>query len=57
VPRKGGPGVARSELLIANKIDFAPLVGADLSVMERDAGNLRGETPTLFTSVLNGDGM
>jgi urease accessory protein len=57
VPRKGGPGVARSELLIANKVDFAPLVGADLSVMERDAGNLRGETPTLFTSVLNGDGM
>ena len=57
VPRKGGPGVARSELLIVNKIDLAPLVGADLSVMERDAGKLRGETPTLFTSVLHGDGM
>jgi urease accessory protein len=57
VPRKGGPGVARSELLIVNKTDLAPLVGADLSIMERDAGRLRGETPTLFTSVLHGDGM
>ncbi len=57
VPRKGGPGVTRSELLIVNKIDLAPLVGADLSVMERDAGALRGEAPTLFTSVLHGDGM
>ena len=57
VPRKGGPGVARSELLVVNKTDLAPLVGADLSVMERDAGHLRGETPTLFASVLHGDGM
>jgi urease accessory protein len=57
VPRKGGPGVTRSELLIINKIDLAPLVGADLSVMERDAGSLRGEAPTLFASVLHGDGM
>ena len=57
VPRKGGPGVTRSELLIVNKIDLAPLVGADLSVMERDAGALRGEAPTLFVSVLHGDGM
>ena len=57
VPRKGGPGVTRSELLVINKIDLAPLVGADLSVMERDAGALRGDAPTLFASVLHGDGM
>ncbi len=57
VPRKGGPGVTRSELLVINKIDLASLVGADLSVMERDAGALRGEAPTLFASVLHGDGM
>ena len=57
VPRKGGPGVTRSELLVVNKIDLAPLVGADLSVMGRDAAELRGEAPTLFTSVLHGDGM
>ena len=57
VPRKGGPGVTRSELLVINKTDLAPLVGADLSVMERDAAELRGESPTLFTSVLHGDGM
>ena len=57
VPRKGGPGVTRSELLVINKTDLAPLVGADLSVMDRDAGSLRGEAPTLFTSVLHGDGM
>ncbi|MGI9048099.1 MAG: urease accessory protein UreG [Rubrobacteraceae bacterium] len=57
VPRKGGPGVTRSELLVINKTDLAPLVGASLEVMERDAGALRGEAPTLFTSVLHGDGM
>jgi urease accessory protein len=57
VPRKGGPGVTRSELLVINKTDLAPLVGADLSVMERDARALRGEAPTLFASVLHGDGV
>jgi urease accessory protein len=57
VPRKGGPGVTRSELLVINKTDLAPLVGADLSIMERDAKDLRGEAPTLFSSVLHGDGM
>jgi len=57
VPRKGGPGVTRSELLVINKIDLAPLVGADLAVMKRDADALRGEAPTLFASVLHGDGM
>ncbi len=57
VPRKGGPGVTRSELLVINKTDLAPLVGADLSVMDRDASALRKDAPTLFTSVLHGDGM
>ena len=57
VPRKGGPGVTRSELLIINKIDLAPLVGASLEVMDRDAAELRGETPTLFTSITDGEGM
>lgn len=57
VPRKGGLGVTRSELLVVNKTDLAPLVGADLSVMERDAGALRGDAPALFASVLHGDGM
>ena len=57
VPRKGGPGVTRSELLVVNKTDLAPLVDADLSVMERDAGALRGDAPTLFVSVLHGEGM
>ena len=57
VPRKGGPGVTRSELLVINKTDLAPLVGADLSVMDRDAGHLRGDAPTLLVSVMHGDGM
>ena len=57
VPRKGGPGVTRSELLVINKTDLAPLVGADLSVMSRDANALRGEATTLFASALHGDGM
>ncbi len=51
VPRKGGPGVTRSDLLVINKIDLAPLVGADLEVMRRDAGAGRGDRPTLFTSL------
>lgn len=57
VPRKGGPGVTRSELLVINKTDLAPLVGADLSVMERDAAALRGDAPTLFAAVLHGEGL
>lgn len=57
VPRKGGPGVTRSELLVINKVDLAPLVGADLSVMKRDSASLRGDAPTLFASVLHGEGM
>jgi urease accessory protein len=51
VPRKGGPGVTTSDLLVINKTDLAPLVGADLSVMERDAAAQRGERPTLFCSL------
>jgi urease accessory protein len=51
VPRKGGPGVSRSDLLVINKIDLAELVGADLEVMRRDAQQARGTRPTLFTSL------
>ena len=51
VPRKGGPGVTRSDLLVINKIDLAPLVGADLDVMRRDAQALRGDRPTLLISL------
>lgn len=51
VPRKGGPGVTRSDLLVVNKIDLAPHVGADLSVMERDAKKLRGDKPMVFTDL------
>ena len=49
VPRKGGPGVTTADLLVINKIDLAPMVGADLDVMRRDAGAVRGELPTLLT--------
>ena len=52
VPRKGGPGVTRSDLLVINKTDLAPLVGADLSVMARDAAAVRGDRPTVFTSLV-----
>jgi urease accessory protein len=51
VPRKGGPGVTRSDLLVINKTDLAPLVGADLTVMDRDATAVRNGRPTLFTSL------
>ncbi len=51
VPRKGGPGVTRSDLLVINKIDLAPYVGADLGVMERDARNLRGDKPVILTNL------
>ena len=52
-PRKGGPGVVGSDLLVINKTDLAPLVGADLSVMARDAAAVRGGRPVLFTSLVN----
>ncbi len=51
IPRKGGPGITRSDLLVINKIDLAPLVGADLGVMKRDAHKMRGERPFLFTNL------
>jgi Ni2+-binding GTPase involved in maturation of urease and hydrogenase len=51
VPRKGGPGITQSDLLVINKTDLAPHVGADLSVMERDAKKMRGDGPTVFAQV------
>jgi urease accessory protein len=56
IPRKGGPGIMRSDLLVINKIDLAPYVGADLAVMERDARRMRGERPFVFTNLRDGDG-
>ena len=57
IPRKGGPGITQSDLLIINKTDLAPLVGADLGVMERDAKRMRGEGPFLLAQVTNGVGV
>ncbi len=57
VPRKGGPGVTRSDLLVINKIDLAPHVGASLDVMDRDARLMRGERPFLFTNLKAGEGL
>src|ERR1700746_43980 len=57
IPRKGGPGITRSDLLIINKIDLAPLVGADLAVMEADALRMRGNRPFLFTNLKSGAGV
>jgi urease accessory protein len=51
IPRKGGPGITRSDLLVINKIDLAPMVGADLGVMDRDARKMRGERPFLFSNL------
>ena len=56
IPRKGGPGITRSDLLVINKIDLAPLVGASLDVMERDSRRMRGERPFLFTNRKVGKG-
>ena len=57
IPRKGGPGITRSDLLVINKVDLAPHVGADLGVMERDARRMRGERPFVFTNLKSGDGV
>ncbi len=57
IPRKGGPGIIRSDLLVINKIDLAPLVGADLSVMDRDAKKMRGDRPFLFTNLKDNKGV
>lgn len=57
IPRKGGPGICKSDLLIINKIDLAPLVGASLEVMERDARKMRGERPFVFSNLKIGEGL
>jgi urease accessory protein len=57
IPRKGGPGIMRSDLLVINKIDLAPHVGASLEVMERDARKMRGDRPFLFTNLRGGQGV
>ena len=57
IPRKGGPGITRSDLLVINKIDLAPHVGASLEVMDRDAKRMRGEKPFVFTNIRSGEGV
>ncbi|MFT8890402.1 MAG: urease accessory protein UreG [Acetobacter papayae] len=57
IPRKGGPGITRSDLLVINKIDLAPHVGADLAVMDRDSRRMRGERPFVFTNIRAGEGV
>jgi urease accessory protein len=57
IPRKGGPGITRSDLLVINKIDLAPLVGASLEVMDRDARKMRGERPFVFANIRAGTGV
>ena len=57
IPRKGGPGITRSDLLVINKIDLAPLVGADLDVMDRDARKMRGDSPFIFSNIKAGKGV
>src|SRR5213592_810370 len=56
-PRKGGPGITRSDLLVINKIDLAPFVGASLEVMERDAKKMRGARPFVLSNLRTGDGV
>ncbi|MBD2363736.1 urease accessory protein UreG [Anabaena minutissima FACHB-250] len=57
IPRKGGPGITKSDLLVINKTDLAPYVGADLSVMERDAKKMRGDKPFIFTNLKTQQGL
>lgn len=57
IPRKGGPGITKSDLLVINKIDLAPYVGADLKVMERDSKRMRGDKPFIFTNVRSDEGV
>jgi len=57
IPRKGGPGITKSDLLVINKTDLAPLVGANLSVMERDAKKMRGDKPFVFTNLKTKEGL
>jgi urease accessory protein len=57
IPRKGGPGITRSDLLVINKIDLAPMVGANLEIMRSDARRMRGDRPFVFTNLKTGDGL
>ncbi len=57
IPRKGGPGITKSDLLVINKIDLAPMVGASLEVMEHDSKKMRGERPFVFTNLKTGEGL
>lgn len=57
IPRKGGPGITRSDLLIINKTDLAPMVGASLEVMDRDSRRMRGDRPFVFTNIRSGEGV
>ena len=57
IPRKGGPGITRSDLLVINKIDLAPHVGANLEIMDRDARTMRGRKPFVFTNIRSGEGV
>ena len=57
IPRKGGPGITKSDLLVINKIDLAPLVGASLEVMDKDAKRMRGERPFVFSNMKTGEGL
>ncbi|MEX0590899.1 MAG: urease accessory protein UreG [Xanthobacteraceae bacterium] len=57
IPRKGGPGITRSDLLVINKIDLAPMVGASLEIMDRDARKMRGSRPFIFTNLKSGEGV
>src|SRR5204862_4713131 len=57
IPRKGGPGITRSDLLVINKVDLAPHVGADLEVMRRDSRRMRGDRPFLLISLRTGEGV
>ncbi len=57
IPRKGGPGITRSDLLVINKIDLAPMVGASLEVMDRDAKKMRGARPFVFSNMRSGEGL
>ncbi len=57
IPRKGGPGITKSDLLVINKTDLAPLVGADLAVMDRDAKRMRGDKPFVFSNLKSADGL
>ena len=57
IPRKGGPGITRSDLLIINKTDLAPLVGASLEVMDRDSRRMRGDRPFIFSNLKAGEGV